>query len=492
MLKKIKNSAVFYRNKINGALGFKDKSPKGVSDRKDSTKVSDTVDRMLFEASACAESFYKQPSIKCLNQTIEKFEKVLLIDPENWQGLHQYQNITSCAGLMQKCIELSKRCLLLKEKLKILNDLDNIGFSIIPAGITSAIGHMAHLDGIIKMKKLGWRRDETTILVSPEETSANQTLLKYYEEYFRVIKKREAVSLMQNFAQYADIGGAAIMSRGMPEMFTPAIRKACGEWDNQKRSPLFEIKQNELLSGKNSLRKMGVPENARIVCLHIRESGLYNDKWSLRNSKIETYHSAINKLVEAGYWVIRMGDPSMQPIKGFVQVIDYAHSQFRSDWMDIFLCAFCTFFVGTQSGLGHVPPIFGKPCLLVNWVTWGILPYMSKDRFICKRLRCSKSGRLLTAAEMIAVPLGYIQDERHLSIYGVAAIDNSSDEISDAVQEMIRIVGSPLDQLSLEQELFAKIEKKTGLYGYSSTICDSFLKRHKYLLADNQKKPTAK
>jgi len=487
MLKKIKNSAVFFRNRIKDVLGFKDKRLKGLSDQKNPPKVGDPVDQMLIEASAFANSFYKQPSIGCLNQTIEKFEKILLIDPENWQGLHQYQNITSCAGLMQKCIELSKRCLLLKEKLKTLNDLDAIGFSIIPAGITSAIGHMAHLDGIIKMKKLGWRRDETTILVSPPESTANQTLLKYYEEYFRVIKKLEGVNLMQNFAKFADIGGAAIMSRDIPEMFTPAIRKACEEWDNQKRPPLFEIKENELLSGKECLRKMGVPEKARIVCLHIREPGLYNDQWSLRNSKIETYLSAINELVNAGYWVIRMGDPSMQPIKGLPQVIDYAHSEFRSDWMDIFLCADCTFFVGTQSGLGHVPPIFGKPCLLVNWVTWGILPYMSKDRFICKRLRCNKSGRLLTAGEMIAAPLGYIQDDRHLSIYGVAAIDNSSEEISDAVQEMIRNVESPSDQLSLKQELFAKIEKEEGFYGYSSKICDCFLKRHKYLLSDNRK-----
>jgi putative glycosyltransferase (TIGR04372 family) len=487
MLRKIKNSAVSYSNKIKNALGFKEKRLDGLFGQKDSTTVSDPVDQMLVEASAFADAFYKQPSIETLNKTMKSFEEILQMDPENWQGLHQYQNITSCAGLMQKCIELSKRCLLLKEKLKILNDLDNIGFSIIPAGITSAIGHMAHLDGIIKMKKLGWRRDETTILVSPQETTANQTLLKYYEEYFRVIKRREGVNLMQNFAQYADIGGAAIMSCGIPEMFTPAIRKACEEWDNQKRPPLFKIKENELLIGKECLRKMGVPEKARIVCLHIRESGLYNDQWSLRNSKIETYLSAINKLVEAGYWVIRMGDPAMQPIKGLPQVIDYAHSEFRSDWMDIFLCADCTFFVGTQSGLGHVPPIFGKPCLLVNWVTWGILPYMSKDRFICKRLRCNKSGRLLTAGEMIAAPLGYIQDDRHLSIYGVAAIDNSSEEISDAVQEMIRNVESPSDQLSLKQELFAKIEKEEGFYGYSSKICDCFLKRHKYLLSDNRK-----
>jgi putative glycosyltransferase (TIGR04372 family) len=487
MINKIKDTALKYKSKIKNVLRFKNKIPKSISGSESSTKLSDQVDQALVQASAFADSFYRQPSIASLNQTIESFEKVLLMDPENWQGLHQYQNITSCAGLMKKCIELSKRCLLLKEKLKKLNDLDNIGFSIIPAGITSAIGHMAHLDGIIKMKRLGWRVNETTILVSPEETSANLTLLKYYEDYFRVIKKREAVSLMQNFAQFADIGGAAIMSCGIPEMFTPAIRKACQEWDNQKRSPLFEIKENELLSGKECLRKMGVPEKARIVCLHIRESGLYNDQWSLRNSKIDTYLSAINKLVEAGYWVIRMGDPSMQPIKGLPQVIDYAHSEFRSDWMDIFLCAYCTFFVGTQSGLGHVPPIFGKPCLLVNWVTWGILPYMSKDRFICKRLRCNKSGRLLTATEMIAAPLGYIQDERHLSIYDVAVIDNSSEEISDAVQEMIRIVESPPDQLTLEQEIFAKIEKEAGFYGYSSKICDCFLKRHNYLLSDNRK-----
>ena len=54
--------------------------------------------------------------------------------------------------------------------------------------------------------------------------------------------------------------------------------------------------------------------------------------------------------MERGAWCLRMGDPSMRPMPRAPRVIDYAHSAIRSDWMDVFLCARCRFFIGNTSG----------------------------------------------------------------------------------------------------------------------------------------------
>src|SRR6185436_10511695 len=65
---------------------------------------------------------------------------------------------------------------------------------------------------------------------------------------------------------------------------------------------------------------LGIGPTDRIVTVHVRESGyrstagLRQRQWDeLRNARIETYFAAFNALVERGFTVVRLGDPSMTP-----------------------------------------------------------------------------------------------------------------------------------------------------------------------------------
>ena len=80
-------------------------------------------------------------------------------------------------------------------------------------------------------------------------------------------------------------------------------------------------------------------ENDWFVTCHVREP-FYKDRDDYRDSDISSFFLAFKEIVANGGWVIRMGDKSMSPIPKMNNVIDYATSEHKSDWMDIFLCAY--------------------------------------------------------------------------------------------------------------------------------------------------------
>ena len=45
------------------------------------------------------------------------------------------------------------------------------------------------------------------------------------------------------------------------------------------------------------------------------------------------------------------------------KIIDYTNSEFRSDFLDIYLSANCKFFLTTMSGLDNLLPIFNIPTM---------------------------------------------------------------------------------------------------------------------------------
>jgi len=100
--------------------------------------------------------------------------------------------------------------------------------------------------------------------------------------------------------------------------------------------------------GKNMLAEMGIGDNDWFVCFHNRESGYLPefDYHSYRDCKIEHFIPAMSYILENGGKVVRMGDPTMTRLPPMDGVIDYPHSEWRSDFADIYLGSHCRFFVG--------------------------------------------------------------------------------------------------------------------------------------------------
>ena len=129
----------------------------------------------------------------------------------------------------------------------------------------------------------------------------------------------------------------------------------------------LELKRSDYLEGKKILSQNNLSNYKWYVALHIRESKK-KDSQTNRDANPKNYMKLINEVISRGGAVFRMGDKSMTPLPKTKGLIDYPFSNFKSDFMDIFLAATSKFVVGTASGYWTAASFFNTPLLLTNYV----------------------------------------------------------------------------------------------------------------------------
>ncbi|WP_445775344.1 TIGR04372 family glycosyltransferase, partial [Shewanella sp.] len=196
---------------------------------------------------------------------------------------------------------------------------------------------------------------------------------------------------------------------------------------------------------------------------------------------IRDYQPAIERIVEKGGWVVRMGRGGT-PLPESAQTWDYANSEFSSDWMDVFLWASCRFFVGTSSGPLSVPPTFGRPVIHTNACAVGNAHGFRNSVMLPKLLWSEERGGFLNFSDMFKAPYGWTVLPQYDS-GRTKFVSNTPQEIVSAVNEMLDDLDGirPLASDQKMQEAFEAIREP---YKVTSRlkVADSFLHSHIELL----------
>lgn len=370
------------------------------------------------------------------------------------------------------------------------NSFDNSGTRFLSPHWVSRIGHIACIDYYVKMSILGWRPlQRTVVLATPDEIS-NSHFLNYWHSYIEVISDPSSIERLSPIARESQEYFAIWSLADGQVMEVHEARSATQkQWEAEGRSPLLTLSDSDSDRGWRALQKRGMPKDAWFVCLHVREPGYWGDYSAyFRNANIDTYSAAIQSIVDRGGWVIRMGNPTMKPLSPSMnQVIDYAHSDLRSDWMDVFLCASCRFLIGTDSGLTYVPSCFGVPLVMTNNAPMGIRMYSQQDIYIPKMYWCVKEERYLNFAQAMAPPLGLAFSNEGFVALDIKLVDNTPEEINDLVGEMLERVDATIDYGDEDERLqsrFNKLAEAFKCYGISR-IGRDFLKKYAWLLPNS-------
>ena len=278
--------------------------------------------------------------------------------------------------------------------------------------------------------------------------------------------------------------------------YCSVLRGASRTYDVQSRwadrAPLFRLSEDEIARGEAQLRVLGIPEGAWFVCVHSREGGYSpGDEWanSYRNTNISDYTDAMRAIVARGGWCVRVGDPTMRPLDPMPGVVDYARSSSKSDWMDLFLCARCRFFLGNSSGLFGLAGIFGKPSALANMTPLGCAYAPFPGDISIPKLLMDAQGRMLPLPDAFADEASEFRLTPEFVERGLRQVDNTPQEIAElAIEMMDRLDGHVEDEpddADLQARFRALIQPHHYCWHASARIGRAFLRRHRALLTSD-------
>lgn len=377
-------------------------------------------------------------------------------------------------------------------------------YRILGSAWFAAIGHVAMLDYYLKYKRLHYGEQRIVMQWDVHSIPGEELFYRLQEmgivvlkmddlekDYDKWAKKNDHLSwkqlstdehaaLIDDFWEY-DFPDGEILG------YAHAAARIQQEWEQAAHPPLFQITDLEKSWLQKCLANLGVPKNAWYVCLHVRESG-FHKQWnsfypSMRDANLDDYYEAIQTIVNAGGWVIRMGDASMKPLRPMPNVIDYAHSLCKTPVADILLAAGCRFFLGTNSGFATVSVIYGRPCALSNWVPIGWPLWPSQDLMIPKLFRDKLSKRYLSLEEIFSRGLAFMQNWSDLP-NDIELVANTAEEIANLTAEMLRQTANDKKQklgknseTSLVQARYGQLAKQyEGFIG--SRIDSAFIEAH--------------
>lgn len=362
-----------------------------------------------------------------------------------------------------------------------------LGIRFVILSSPSRIGHLvAEIDYFMKNVALGKQKAVKAVLLLDKEKSVNVCLLDYFAPHISVVRRDSCRKLRKRFAKFeylqVDLREAVMDESG--EKYHATLT----EWN--ERPPLLALTDRHKKHGQACLKQLGVPEGSWFVAVHSREAGYdapeHQYTHDYRNSDIESYRLAVEEVIDRGGWCIRVGDPTMKPLKPFPGFIDYANSRFKNDWMDVFLCASCKMFLGNSSGIALVSTLFGVPSAQANLIPYvASLPPDPANISIPKLLR-NQSGELIKFPEIFGSPIAQFFDSKTYEQNGLTVIDNTPEEIRDMTVELLDRIDNGKSYSMHDERLQAiyksYIRKGHYCYGVRSRIGRKFLSKHAELL----------
>ena len=356
--------------------------------------------------------------------------------------------------------------------------LDEINMEFINPGVVEgSLGNYWPLEGLIHANEYKLRPVKNIYLLCREYFKPrNKTLFEYFVPYLRVIRDKEIISSLQRLEPLLTLPVGMCLPFGKKgvdfEWIPNLVQQERIKLNKYERHTTLKLTDEHYEKGKRILKKIGLPGNAWYITLHVREPGYrgetkYNTNSKIRNANPLNYAKSIKAVTEAGGWVFRMGNPEGNSTKlpPMPNVIDYAHSSIRSEFMDVFLGATCKFCIGTSSGYFCIPRYFSIPVILTNTPrTTEYFPLTKKDFFLPKIFLNEKTRKYIKFDESMTPPMSFSGVDEQYSSRSIKFIENQPDELEGVTKEMlerITIKSNNNDTESNIQKEFKKISEKS-------------------------------
>ena len=213
-----------------------------------------------------------------------------------------------------------------------------------------------------------------------------------------------------------------------------------------KYQPHLKFSEEEKKKGKKILKKFGLSEGAKFVCLTVRDSS-YDKKYTsfrasgyhdFRNMDIYNFLLAADEVAKRGYWVFRMGKKVEKKLNSSnPKIIDYVNSDLRSDFMDIYLSANCSFCISSSTGLDQISYVFRKPIAHIVSPISIMFSFSNKFVSLFKHHINKNDNTKLSLSEIFKSGCAFFYYKNEFVNKSIELKDNSPEEIRDLAIEVL-------------------------------------------------------
>jgi len=221
----------------------------------------------------------------------------------------------------------------------------------------------------------------------------------------------------------------------------------------------YEKKCNSLIKDK-----FGFIEMNKTFILHARESKYIKTSY-LRNCNINNYLDGMNFLISENYNVIRLTnsyDDKLKFHKNYYELnVDFPENQF----LQFFLINNAKGFISCNSGPASIGLLFEAPMLQVNCID---IPYAIGEKSLYLPKIVKKKDKLIKF-ENLWHANDLIKSEQFANKMGYEVIENSKEELTEAIKEFFYLVNS---QNTKNYQSQKKFKEKIQLISHGHSIAN--------------------
>jgi putative glycosyltransferase (TIGR04372 family) len=364
--------------------------------------------------------------------------------------------------------------------------------------------------GELSCKRIGHFSSNIEVYLCEKNTGMHDSRIYdifYYNAQicnYQLKKMWDRVLYVSHLAKYADKASRLLPGAKKHIVYVKPVDDRAGDRDIcglfSSMSPHIYFKPEEECFGKNEIKKLGITNNESFVCFHARDSAYLDtgighsiDTYCYRDSNISNYIAAAEELTRRGHYVIRMGSIVKETLNTInSKIIDYATNG-RTDFLDIYLCAKCHFFISSGAGIYAIARIFKRPIIYVNQVPLEYaLTSSANSLFIPKKLWLKKEKRFLSFEEILNSGVGRFLDSYQYVDAGIELIENIQEDIASVAIEMDQRLKGQWETNEDDEELqrrFWSLFKPSDLNQiFTLRIGTEFLRQNRDLLVPKYKR----
>jgi putative glycosyltransferase (TIGR04372 family) len=192
----------------------------------------------------------------------------------------------------------------------------------------------------------------------------------------------------------------------------------------------------------------GIDPESPLVTVHVRGRGYWpggeilekatGSRWddAVRNAHFQTHFPAVDFLVERGYTVVRLGDPTMVPVAR-PGLVDFATSPAHDPLVELYCLFRSRFILCGESGPLWASYLADIPQLIVNATDpIASFPIRSDGIYLLKTVLHRKTGLPLSAAEQLSKE----RLEKLRDTWRYEFVENTPAQILAATQELLELL----------------------------------------------------